>query len=970
MPSKAARKIKLSSSRTQWVWALAAVGIGTGALVLVASFWSLASIRSDRVASDRLRRKVTEIAGQSDYLVEQLGRSSERLLRGDVPRDFDTESRGPNELLSETLDSLAVDASRNAGEQQTATGMRHAIDESAIRRLVTQSQQIDPRLSNAIHSVVEQVKRVYEVKTSCQELAGEREHRDALRREAISRSMQALDQLESAVSSEEGVALLDLAREVRQFRELSGEAAREAAFQFMQTWSPVTTHADEYRELSELELLHEKLIVETNPDTLVDMRDNKIKPRLSRLRRIVDSQAEVSGHASKKMKQLDEFEEALFGVGFEYNHQRQSIVLGENGVYQACVNWLDVQKRQTAMEDTKSEAMKAYFDAKERLLQQVAAVTSDSAEHAAALVDKAYNSLLVVGVVSVIIFLILARNVAETISIQFNRLKQQSEQLALAHSELSSQKQTLDSVLESASSGIASFDEMGNILCHNPAAEEIFGIGCRGLLESTDGKQKCEFLDPVTKEAIPEDYLPTLRTLHGERVQDCELLVRRDDRDFVVSLNGKAFTRDDIASAVFCVSDITAQWERKFNQLRLRQSLDTSKDTMVIVDSEGRIIDLNSACCENLLYSRSELIGKPITEIDTLFGKRPWGEFWNSLREAKTMAFESWHRRKDGTEFPIEASTNFGSFRGTEFACAFARDISDRREAEQEREVLSNELQRAARRAGMAELAGEVLHNVGNALNSINVSIQMLRDRLDTSTCEYLGRLSEMIEDQQSNLAEFFTNDHRGKEFPRFMKQLASSASQDRDAQLDDLAGLLEQIEQVNDIVASQQSFSQHRSVKELVSPSAVIEEAIRMNVASLKRHGVRLTRDFESGEDVFIEKHSVVQVLVSLLRNAKESVGSAGIVDPTISLFLERDDEQIVFRVTDNGVGIPESNLVEIFRYGFTTKAAGTGSGLHTSANLAQELGGALTAESDGEGTGATFALSIPMSCLMPNSV
>ncbi len=72
--------------------------------------------------------------------------------------------------------------------------------------------------------------------------------------------------------------------------------------------------------------------------------------------------------------------------------------------------------------------------------------------------------------------------------------------------------------------------------------------------------------------------------------------------------------------------------------------------------------------------------------------------------------------------------------------------------------------------------------------------------------------------------------------------------------------------------------------------------------------------------------------------------------------------EDRVCFEVIDNGVGISAENLTRIFNHGFTTKKDGHGFGLHSGALAAKEMGGALTAHSDGEGKGARFALELPM--------
>jgi C4-dicarboxylate-specific signal transduction histidine kinase len=105
-----------------------------------------------------------------------------------------------------------------------------------------------------------------------------------------------------------------------------------------------------------------------------------------------------------------------------------------------------------------------------------------------------------------------------------------------------------------------------------------------------------------------------------------------------------------------------------------------------------------------------------------------------------------------------------------------------------------------------------------------------------------------------------------------------------------------------------------------------------------------------------------VLQILVNLIRNAKYACDEAGRPDKRLSMRVTKGDELVRIAVRDNGIGIPPENLTRIFGHGFTTKKDGHGFGLHSGALAAKELGGSLTAHSDGVGRGATFTLELPL--------
>jgi C4-dicarboxylate-specific signal transduction histidine kinase len=99
----------------------------------------------------------------------------------------------------------------------------------------------------------------------------------------------------------------------------------------------------------------------------------------------------------------------------------------------------------------------------------------------------------------------------------------------------------------------------------------------------------------------------------------------------------------------------------------------------------------------------------------------------------------------------------------------------------------------------------------------------------------------------------------------------------------------------------------------------------------------------------------------VNLIRNAKYACDESGRTDKLITILTVTDEHGVGIAVIDNGVGIPAENLTRIFAHGFTTRKHGHGFGLHSGALAAMELGGSLSAHSEGRGLGATFTLRLP---------
>lgn len=291
-----------------------------------------------------------------------------------------------------------------------------------------------------------------------------------------------------------------------------------------------------------------------------------------------------------------------------------------------------------------------------------------------------------------------------------------------------------------------------------------------------------------------------------------------------------------------------------------------------------------------------------------------------------------------------------------------SKDITALKEAEAELEGAHRRLLETSRLAGMAEVATDVLHNVGNVLNSVNVSCSLTIDRVKGSKVASLAKTAALLQENRSRLGEFFGNDPRGQQIPGYLAALAEYFEKEQAALLQELEQLLKHIEHIKQIVSMQQSYAKVAGVIETVNPTQLVDDAIHINGAALTRHEVQVVCDFDPMPLIQTEKHRVLQILVNLIRNAKYALDDSRRQDKLLKIRMRKNGgEDVKIEVIDNGVGIPEENLTRIFAHGFTTRRNGHGFGLHSSALAIKELGGSLTAHSDGTGKGATFTLVLP---------
>ncbi len=296
----------------------------------------------------------------------------------------------------------------------------------------------------------------------------------------------------------------------------------------------------------------------------------------------------------------------------------------------------------------------------------------------------------------------------------------------------------------------------------------------------------------------------------------------------------------------------------------------------------------------------------------------------------------------------------------------FMLEQIEKREVELQR--VHGQLLDASRQAGMAEVATGVLHNVGNVLNSVNVSATLIAERLESSRVENVVRAAQLLREQNGALSDFLTEDPKGRLLPSYLVEASEQLARDRAAAREEIELLIRNIGHIKDIVAMQQNYARVTGIVEALSADGLIEDAVRMNLGAFERHRVTLVRDYAEVPPVSADKHKVLQILVNLIRNSKYAIDEGGTGERKLTIRLRAGGEgRVAIDVIDTGIGIPAENLTRIFSHGFTTRPDGHGFGLHSAALAAQEMGGSLRVTSEGLGRGATFTLELPIEAGAP---
>ncbi|WP_428263959.1 trifunctional serine/threonine-protein kinase/ATP-binding protein/sensor histidine kinase [Haliangium sp.] len=276
-----------------------------------------------------------------------------------------------------------------------------------------------------------------------------------------------------------------------------------------------------------------------------------------------------------------------------------------------------------------------------------------------------------------------------------------------------------------------------------------------------------------------------------------------------------------------------------------------------------------------------------------------------------------------------------------------------------------NQLVALSRQAGMADVATGVLHNIGNALNSVVVSVQVMQGQLGNMTFDSLRRVVALLEHNADDIGRFMDQDPRGKKVLQYLSTVPQVLDDYKSTLLAESKHLQTSVQRISDIVAEQHAYATPVAVLQTCSLKGLIQEAIQLTTLSRGDDGVELSISCDEVPDVEVDRYGVIQILATLLSNAKDAVTETASESAVKSVRIAGTwdhNNRFVIRVSDNGVGISAENLRKIFVHGFTTKKHRHGFGLHNACNAAKLMGGSLTCHSDGPGQGSVFSLELPL--------
>ena len=490
----------------------------------------------------------------------------------------------------------------------------------------------------------------------------------------------------------------------------------------------------------------------------------------------------------------------------------------------------------------------------------------------------------------------------------------------------------------------------------------------------------------------------TVRILLTAHCHRPEIVIPAINEGAVFRLFSKPWNDDKLRSAVAEALELSStEQRRRESEARTRVILENIATGIVLFDDRGIVESYNAAAEDIFGYTAEQVIGK---SMNMLMPSPDREDHDTCIRQYIGTGSENLSGirrevvglRKGGSTFPMALHVSEAwvderrlfigvvcdltdiepakaESEGQEEALAqtnafLVDEIGQRMEAEAKLEQLHGQLVESSHAAGMAVVATSVLHNVGNVLNSVNVSATIIADKLGAFKIPSVAKTARLLRDHADDLAAFLTEDERGRQLPDYLTGLAEHLQADQNDIRKEIESLTKNIDHIKQIVSTQQSYAKASGVVERVNIAELLDDALHMSAASLERHGIEVVRQYADIPPLMLDKHKLLQILVNLVRNAEHALITRASEDLRLTMRIETvGDERLRIQAIDNGVGIERENLTRIFAAGFTTKKAdGHGYGLHSSALAAKEMGGTLTAHSEGPNEGATFTFELPL--------
>ncbi len=517
----------------------------------------------------------------------------------------------------------------------------------------------------------------------------------------------------------------------------------------------------------------------------------------------------------------------------------------------------------------------------------------------------------------------------------------------------------LENAVKQSIDGIAVVDPQDGMLTFfNTTWSEMFGI-------KDDGPHDIHMSSFHSEEQMQNEISVLKEDLENKGAYTGEMnFKRKNGSTFLASVTANVLKDGAgvLQSFLFSVKDITEEKKTEEEIIRITQAVESSSDAIGIADPMGNHFYQNASFTKLFNYELEDFksgLHPSILYADTHIAE----DVFSTIMDGDAWSGEIEMVKKGGHKFPVSLRANaIKDNEGKTIALvATHTDITELKKAGAELAAAQKELVEKAHQAGMADIATGTLHNVGNILNSVKTSAQIIEDIFGASSISGLQKANDMLRDNIDRIDEFLVNNPKGKKLMQYYLKLEDGFNAENKQTMKHITRLMEKVNAIVDVIAAQQSYAGASGLTERYNLSEVVEDSLTMQSGSTTRYGIHIQKDFQDTPQVPIQKAKLVHVLINLIKNAKESMMEIQQEHRKLTVSIDSKNDAIFVKVNDTGSGIAQENLEKIFSHGFTTKQNGHGFGLHSSANYMKEMGGRMWAESEGEDKGSTFVLRFP---------
>ena len=573
------------------------------------------------------------------------------------------------------------------------------------------------------------------------------------------------------------------------------------------------------------------------------------------------------------------------------------------------------------------------------------------------------------------------------------QLEQLTSQLETTINQLQNQNALMDAIFNSISDGIVVVNKAGKYVMFNETAREMLGYNPQGV-QIRQASETFGLFQPEDQGLFPTDELPLAQALHGEHPDNVEIFIRNSQMPNGINasisaapiynedgtVNGAVAVIRDITESKAAENQLVAINDQLTEQSQLLKSIFNNMSDGVCVADETSAIIMANPSAERI----ANALGVP-TMVSNEWSHR-YHYFYpdkvtpfpiDEMPLPRTIAGESIDDVElfintdmvpEGVYVNVSSRPLRNSDGDPTGAVIVFRNVTDK--------VNRQEAVAQAFVQGRLEIVDTILHNIGNAINSVTIGIETIQNLLaDDLLVKRLTALTEALQQHEDNLGDYIANDPQGQKVLPFLLTLSHDFSTSDEKLRQTVARIRNRTEHIVDIIRTQNTYQETSTTLKDVNLEVTISDAIKMLQDSIDKRQIQIEIDCDNApEEIRIQESQFHQMLVNLIKNSVEAIDELAksgefTEDPRIQIRAYMDNEFLCIDITDNGIGIAPKELNKIFSAGFTTKKGGSGLGLHSSANFVISSGGKIQPFSEGRGKGATIRLMLKHSTISPGT-